>query len=45
MVSTSAACRPSDPKQKKNVKQSELERAVKDYDFDVQSCLLGYTAV
>jgi hypothetical protein len=28
MVSTSAACRPSDPKRKKNLKQPELERAV-----------------
>jgi hypothetical protein len=30
MASTSASSRPSDPKRKKNLKQPELERAVKD---------------
>jgi hypothetical protein len=33
MVSTSASSRPSDPKRKKNLKQPELEREVKDCDF------------
>jgi hypothetical protein len=39
MASTSAACRPFDPKQKKNLKQPELERAVKDCDFSYSSDL------
>jgi hypothetical protein len=39
MASTSAACRPSDPKRKKNLKQPELERAVKDCDFSYSSDL------
>jgi hypothetical protein len=39
MASISAACRPSDPKQKKNLKQPELERAVKDCDFSYFSDL------
>jgi hypothetical protein len=34
MASTSAACRPSDPKQKKNLKRPELETAVNDCDSD-----------
>jgi hypothetical protein len=34
MTSTSAACRLSDPKQKKNLKQPELETAVHDCDSD-----------
>jgi hypothetical protein len=33
MASTSASSRPSDPKWKKNLKQPELEREVKDCDF------------
>jgi hypothetical protein len=37
MASTSAACRPSDPKQKKNLKQPELERAVNDCDLSYSS--------
>jgi hypothetical protein len=39
MGPTSAACRPSDPKRKKNLKQPELERAVKDCDFSYSSDL------
>jgi hypothetical protein len=39
MAYTSAACRPSDPKWKKNLKQPELERAVKDCDFSYSSDL------
>jgi hypothetical protein len=39
MVSTSAACRPSDPERKNNLKQPELERAVKDCDFSYSSDL------
>jgi hypothetical protein len=39
MVSTSASSRPSDPKRKKNLKQPELERAVKDCDFSYFSDL------
>jgi hypothetical protein len=45
MVSTSIACRPSDPKRKKNLKQPknlkkpELERAVNDGDFSYFSDL------
>jgi hypothetical protein len=34
MASTSGACRPSDPKRKKNLKQPELERAVNECDSD-----------
>jgi hypothetical protein len=34
MASTSAACRHSDPKQKKNLKQPELDRAVNNCDSD-----------
>jgi hypothetical protein len=34
MVSTSAACRPSDPKRNKNLEQQELERAANDCDSD-----------
>jgi hypothetical protein len=34
MASTSAACRPSDPKRKKNLKQPEPERAVNDCNSD-----------
>jgi hypothetical protein len=44
MVSTSAACKPSDPKRKKNLKQPELERAVKDCDFSYFSDLEGESA-
>jgi hypothetical protein len=33
MASTSASSRPSDPKRKKNLKQPEFEREVKDCDF------------
>jgi hypothetical protein len=39
MASTSAACKPSDPKWKKNLEQPELERAVKDCDFSYSSDL------
>jgi hypothetical protein len=39
MSSTSASSRPSDPKQKKNLKQPELEREVKDCDFSYFSDL------
>jgi hypothetical protein len=39
MAATSAACRPSDPKRKKNLKQPVLERAVKDCDFSYCSDL------
>jgi hypothetical protein len=39
MASTSASSRPSDPKRKKNLKQPELERAVKDCDFSYSSDL------
>jgi hypothetical protein len=39
MASSSAACRPSDPKRKKNLKQPELERAVNDCDFSYSSDL------
>jgi hypothetical protein len=39
MASTSAACRTSDPKWKKNLKQPELERPVKDCDFSYSSDL------
>jgi hypothetical protein len=39
MASSSAACRPSDHKCKKNLKQTELERAVKDCDFSYSSDL------
>jgi hypothetical protein len=39
MASTSAACRPSDPKLKKNLKQPELERTVKDCDISYFSDL------
>jgi hypothetical protein len=35
----SASCRPSDPKWKKNLKQPELEREVKDCDFSYFSDL------
>jgi hypothetical protein len=34
MAPTSAVCRPSDPKWKKNLEQLELERAVNDCDSD-----------
>jgi hypothetical protein len=37
MASTSASSRYSDPKRKKNLKQPELEREVKDYDFSYPS--------
>jgi hypothetical protein len=39
MASTSAACRPSDPKRKKNLKLPELKRAVNDCDFSYSSDL------
>jgi hypothetical protein len=39
MASTSASSRLSDPKQKKNLKQPELEREVKDCDFSYFSDL------
>jgi hypothetical protein len=39
MASTSASSRPSDPKRKKNLKQPELERKVKDCDFSYFSDL------
>jgi hypothetical protein len=39
MASTSASSRPSDPKWKKNLKQPELEREVKDCDFSYFSDL------
>jgi hypothetical protein len=38
MASTSASSRPSDPKRKKNLKQPELEREVKDCDFSDLEC-------
>jgi hypothetical protein len=39
MASNSASSRPSDPKWKKNLKQPELEREVKDCDFSYFSDL------
>jgi hypothetical protein len=39
MASTSASSRPSDPKQKKNLKQPKLEREVNDCDFSYFSDL------
>jgi hypothetical protein len=39
MASTSASSRPSDPKRKKNLKQPELEREIKDCDFSYFSDL------
>jgi hypothetical protein len=39
MASNSAACSSSDPKRKNNLKQPELERAVKNCDFSYFSDL------
>jgi hypothetical protein len=40
LASTNASSRPSDPKWRKNLKQPELERAVKDCDFSYFSDLV-----